>query len=281
MDEVTRISAYLLSISGEISRMVREGFWDVAMSERTAGRQDMATNLDHKIGQFVSARLMEQFDGLIRFDSEEAEERRGDGPYVVRIDPLDGTKHAISGIALVTSLISVSVDERTVFALMIHPFTDKVYSATIGKGAYVNGHQIHVSDQSIYDNFVIHEQPTSSLFQKNPSLFAHNEAHLHALMTRAYRLRNVGNASISVGWVAEGAATAYVDLSGTTKLYDIEAAILIAREAGAVVGDFEGNSIEKVNYATDDDRKVVSEHLLIANPKAYAEIVTLFEENRE
>ena len=276
MEEVARISSYLLSISGEISRMVREGFWDVAMSERTAGRQDMATNLDHKIGQYVSAKLMEQFDGLIRFDSEEAEDRKGDGPYVVRIDPLDGTKHAISGIALITTLISVSIDEKTVFALMIHPFTDKIYSATRGKGAYMNGHPIHVSDQSIYDNFVIHEQPTSSLFQKNPTLFARNEAHLHTLMTKAYRLRNVGNASISVGWVAEGAATAYVDLSGTTKLYDIEAAILIAKEAGAIVGDFEGNNIEHVTYASDDDRKVVSEHLLIANPKAFAEIVEHF-----
>lgn len=276
MDKVHLISEYLLSLSPHISRMVRDGFWEVSRSENTAGRQDTATALDHRVGKFVGQQLIEQFGEDVRIDSEEREERMGEGRYVVRIDPLDGTKHAISGIALVTSLISLSVDNDTQFSLLIHPFTDKIYHAYRDSGAFMNGHRINVSDQSIYENFVIHEQPTSSLFKQDPAIFAQSESHLHLLMAHAYRLRNVGNASISIGWVAEGAATAYVDLSGTTKLYDIEAALLLAREAGAVIGDFEGGRITRLKYAPQDEKKVIQNKLLIANPRAFREIVSLF-----
>lgn len=278
MDELSRITRAIIDMSGDVSALVRREFRTIARSEETAGRQDMATRLDHEVGKYIGDRLLREFGDIVYIDSEEPEERKGSGKYVVRLDPLDGTKHVISGIALVSTLVSVSVDAMTEFALMIHPFTDKIYTATRGKGASMNGHPIRVNDQSIYDNFVIHEQPTSSLFRDNPSLFAKKEAYLHLLMSRAYRLRNVGNGSISVGWVAEGAATSYVDLSGTTKLYDIEAALLIAQEAGAVVGDCHGRIIDRASYQRGDDRKVINEDLLIANPRAFKEIVDLFME---
>lgn len=41
--------------------------------------------------------------------------------------------------------------------------------------------------------------------------------------------------------VARGACSAYVDLSGTTKIYDVQAGVFILQEAGGLITDLEGN----------------------------------------
>lgn len=273
--KLKEISEHILSLSSEVSDRLVRGFWLLEKTESTSGRQDMATSLDHEIGVYLTEELTKKFGDDIRIDSEEAEERTGTGRYVVRIDPLDGTKNAISGIDMIATVVALSVDGVTQFGLIINPFSKKVYHAIKSHGAYLNNKRIHVNNESIKDNFVIHEQPTSKLFKNDTALYSKHEQIQNKLMKVAYRLRNIGLGSLSIGWVSEGAATAHVDFSGTTKLYDIEAAVLIAREAGAVIGTIDGKLIDTVTFSLDSDKKYINENLLIANPKAFAEITKI------
>lgn len=245
---------HLLLLAPRIANELVDGYWKSARTLTKNTREDITMELDHKIGRLVGRSIHRRFP-KVQIDSEEAEERIGTGEVIVRLDPLDGSKHLVNGIDLISSSISISKKGKVLFGLVISPFSHKIYHAIKGKGSYLNGKKIQVNRESFTQSFIMHEEPTSKLFKQNPSLFKKYAKRLDKLMATGFRLRNVGLAPLSICWVAEGAACAYVDFSGTTKSYDTEAPSLIAREAGALI-DHKG--------------------LIVANPVAYTEIINLF-----
>ncbi len=275
MNNIENIGNFIITLAPEIISKLKNGYWRIEKSESLNGRQDISTLLDHEIGQYIGTKIRSQFDD-VTIDTEEREERIEGRKITVRIDPLDGSKNAVSGIDLIATAISINYSSITYFGLVINPFSEKVYWAFKGKGAYLNKKRIVVNQESIVTNFVIHEQPTSKLYSINNKLFNRYTKFVDVLMKKAYRLRNIGLSTLSVGWVAEGAACAYIDFSGTTKLYDIEAPIMIAEEAGAMIGTFAGKKIMNISYSQGSDKKYLIGNLIVANPRAYEEIVKLF-----
>lgn len=276
MQQIDEMGDFILSFSPKIIQMLKDGYWSIAQTEQIDGRPDVSTNLDHEIGEFIGSAILEKWPD-VGIDTEEVEERRIGHDITVRIDPLDGSKNALSGIDLIATTLSVNYQNEPYFGLVINPFSEKVYHAFKGRGAFLNKKRIHVNNAPISESFVMHEQPLAKMHRENPHQFDGYVKNLDALMKVSYRLRNVGLACVSVGWVAEGAACAFVDFSGSTKLYDIEASILIAREAGAVIGTFDGKVIDTLTYNPASEKKHISENLIIANPKAFAEITALLQ----
>lgn len=158
------------------------------------------------------------------------------GQYTVRVDSIDGSKHFRSGIPIFGSNISLTTNDKVLFGACIHPMLHETYYAVKQKGAYRNGRRISISSvNSIRNAFIVAEGPTSKLAGTNPLAFQSALETLDILKQEAFRVRDFGLGAFSLCLVANGACAGYVDLSGTTKTYDIESAGLILQEAGGVL----------------------------------------------
>lgn len=273
--QIERMGNRILQLTPIISQKLKKGFWQIAHTNTRNEKQDISTSLDHEIGRYITESLFKEFKG-ISIDSEEKEERKGKGAISVLIDPVDGTKHVINGIDLFGSMISINYKKQTHFGLIINPFSEKYYYAFKGKGAFLNAKKIHTGTEDIKHSFVFQEEPTLNLKKYSKELFAQYKKYLMTLIDNAFRLRNIGLSSTSIGLVAEGAISAFINFSGGGKIYDFVPAVFIAEEAGAIVSDMKGNKIDLLNCKTIGDKKILPEGILVANPIAHKEIVSLF-----
>src|SRR5258708_1001606 len=65
--------------------------------------------------------------------------------WVWIIDPIDGTNNFISGIQLCCISIALWHNSEPVVGIVYNPITEQLFSAAKGKGAFLNGKRISVS----------------------------------------------------------------------------------------------------------------------------------------
>lgn len=80
--------------------------------------------------------------------SEEEHEEYFDTEDVWICDPISGTKYFISGEAPFSIAISHVHKGEIVFAVVYAPMQDELFIAEKGKGSFLNGKQLHISEDS-------------------------------------------------------------------------------------------------------------------------------------
>src|SRR5665213_2364625 len=70
-------------------------------------------------------------------------------------DPLDGTKAYILGVPLSTFILGLTKRGTILSSVVYNPFTDQMYHAVKGGGAFCNDQPIHVSDASLSDGGIV------------------------------------------------------------------------------------------------------------------------------
>ncbi|KLI65246.1 3'(2'),5'-bisphosphate nucleotidase CysQ [Aurantiacibacter marinus] len=158
--------------------------------------------------------------------SEETADDAGrlDKSLIWLVDPIDGTRDFIrgrSGWAVSVSLISGG---RPLLGTLVAPARGEVWSAVAGKGAWLNGERLAASRRK---KFPAARVPADSLPREDSDLVM---------------VEKPNSIALRVAMVADNRA----DLVATLRWgyeWDIGAAALIAREAGASVTDAFGNPL--------------------------------------
>lgn len=75
----------------------------------------------------------------------EEESDRTDSPWQIVCDPVDGTFPYTWGMPVSTFMLGLLYERKPVMGVIYDPFTDRMYSAEKGKGAWMNSSQLHVS----------------------------------------------------------------------------------------------------------------------------------------
>ncbi len=267
--KLNQVTDSILNLVPNISSLLTQEFNKLDLSGVRQDQEDVVSKIDHQVGQLIIDQILTKYPE-VSLDSEETEERQGDGNIVIRLDPVDGSKYFVSKVELFTSTLSLSIDGRVDFGLVILPFSKRYYHATRGLGTYVNETKLQVGTNSITENFLFIEFPTSKLFKENPEKYEKHIKIANKLAAKAFRVRSIGCGSLSIAWLAQGSSSAYIDLSGTTKLYDIEGALLLASEAGATVGTIEGRT-QALSYS-QSEKKELRYSTVIGNSVSYPEI---------
>jgi myo-inositol-1(or 4)-monophosphatase len=218
------------------------------------------TLADTKINDLVIERVKAQFrdHGVL---GEEASYNL-DKTSLWVVDPLDGTPPFARGIPLSTFCLALVQHGKPVVAVVYDPYTDRLYTAAKGAGAYENGRKLDLSkhepqgklgvclevaggsywttfqDRSIGGNML-------AAFDRTDDTFTY-------YLPIAY----------SIVMIAAGRFDAVVT-SGKNP-WDLAAAGFIAQEAGALVTDIFGKPIERW------DQDIVG--LRAAKPNIYARI---------
>ncbi|MEE8207392.1 MAG: inositol monophosphatase family protein [Nitrosomonadaceae bacterium] len=184
---------------------------------------------------------------------------RGDpskSEYQWIIDPLDGTTNFLHGFPQYA--VSIALKHRGVLtqAVVYDPSGNELFTASRGRGAYLNDHRLRVSKRNQLSDCLI---GTGFPFRE----FSHMNAYLAMfkdIMPKVAGIRRPGSAALDLAYVAAGRYDGFWELKLSP--WDIAAGCLLITEAGGLVGDLEGN-----------DTYMQSGHIVAGNPKIFGQLL--------
>ncbi|MDE6659538.1 MAG: inositol monophosphatase [Eubacterium sp.] len=198
---------------------------------------NLVTEYDKKIQDFLFEELSKIIPGC-SFLGEEGEGNKelADG-YCFIIDPIDGTTNFIKGFQHSAISVGLAKDKALIAGVVLDPDLNNLYYAEKGKGAYLNGKQIHVSDCDLQNSLV--------LFGTCP--YEHELAEKTFALTKevfynAIEVRRGGSAALDICYVASGKADLYYEL--IIRPWDFAGATIILEEAGGTFCTLEKNAID-------------------------------------
>lgn len=168
------------------------------------------------------------------FLTEEAPPKLSSGPGRWIIDPLDGTNNFIHSFPMFCVSIAAEYEGEIQVGVIYHPVLKELYVATRGGGATVNGKKIQVSQtQTLQDSLLT----TGFTYRKHTWLHAEMVA-IEKLSTKSRAIRRPGSAALDLAYTARGVFDGFWEQRLSP--WDVAAGILLIREAGGSVTDFEG-----------------------------------------
>jgi len=166
----------------------------------------------------------------------------GGGPLVI-IDPVDGSRNAISGVPFYCASIAVADDDRTgsiSTGYIINLLTGDEFWAERGKGAFFNGEPVFCQQDDIF-YFVAYEAQSSGADLRR----------VLPLLSEARKGRCFGSLALDLAYVAYGALSVFAG-PARSRIFDFASGYLLVKEAGGVITDIEGNQIEDVRISLHD-----------------------------
>jgi myo-inositol-1(or 4)-monophosphatase len=161
----------------------------------------------------------------------------GSGRKRVLVDPIDGSNNAKSGIPFFsTSIALLDGDKLSDLSVgyVYHLAVADEFWAIKGEGAYKNGKRIHASPT---EDITIVAYEASSPKTDIPRILP--------LLQAAKRTRCFGSTALDLSYLASGALSLFVTAT-SSRAFDYAAGMLILLEAGGVITDLEGKTIDAV-----------------------------------
>lgn len=212
----------------------------------------IVTLADTEINSYLIKKVKEKYP----FHSVDGEEEQfGKSDYVWVCDPVDGTAMYARHIPVAVFSLGLVIKGQSVVGVVFDPFTNNLYTAIKGKGAYKNGKKITVNDYELDD------QRTVANFDMFPSSDYNIYPVLNEFEERTYFV-SVGSAIRAFMCVACGEFSLAIFPGTKHKNCDVAAAKIIVEEAGGKVTDLFGNEQrynESINGAVISNGKVHNE----------------------
>ncbi|MBT5016736.1 inositol monophosphatase [Candidatus Peregrinibacteria bacterium] len=226
---------------------------DPKLMLKRGSAKDVVTKYDKESDQMIRREIEAIFPDH-NLVTEEGGEFDRNSEYTWLVDSLDGTGNFAVGNPFFAVSIGVMKGKELVLGVIYAPYLNELYVAEKGKGAYLNGQKLTVSEVAMLkDSYVTScEGGDSERKQLNPIN--------SRLYPKVQDLRKLGSAALECAWVASGRAEAYF----TTKIcnYDVAAGVLLVEEAGGKVSDFEGRWWQPIQDGFLFSNELVHEELL-------------------
>ncbi|RJP18374.1 MAG: inositol monophosphatase family protein [Candidatus Omnitrophota bacterium] len=194
-------------------------------------------------------------DGIL---GEEFGEKAGTSGYRWILDPIDGTKSFIRGIAMYGAMIAVEKDGESRIGVIRFPPSRETVSALRGHGCFCNGERCKVSDVDSPAQAMI----VASSF--NDIIKHQSEASLLRLLKETGLQRTWGDC-YGYYLVADGRVEAAID--ARMHVWDVAPFLPIIEEAGGRVTDVYGN-----------EPSLAMTSMLASNGKIHDTLVSFFRE---
>jgi myo-inositol-1(or 4)-monophosphatase len=238
MDDRTQLKQFILQLSSEASQYLRNHFYTFKnVFQKDVG--SVSTNVDLQLEEIITKRIQKEFPthGIIVHGSKSISP---ESDYVWIVDPLDGSSHFSRSIPIYTVNIALQYKGETIFGTVNHAQTHQLYFAQKGKGAFLNGIDIFVSNKTdLSQSYVFIEMPEKK-FSKQGDIehdFENNMLKVSELVKKSAQVESFRIGAFGQCLVASGAFDAYVDLSGSSQVLSQAASQLIVKEAGGKIID--------------------------------------------
>ena len=218
---------------------------------------DFVTEVDQQAEQAIIETLLTAYPGhgiLAEESGNEYGNRNSDHIWI--IDPLDGTTNFIHGFPVYCVSIALAVNGRVEQAVVYDPTRNDLFTATRGRGAFLNERRIRVSKRTMLRDTLI---TTGFPFRPGDN-FKQYMAMLGDVMQRTSGVRRPGAAALDLAYVAAGFSDGFFETG--LSIWDVAAGSLLVTEAGGLVGNFTGEA-----------DFLEQREILAATPRIYGQLV--------
>jgi myo-inositol-1(or 4)-monophosphatase len=202
--------------------------WYLPKRVNSAEAHDIKLELDVRCQKLITKILFATFPEISLLGEEGCS---GDAKSEYRwvVDPIDGTVNYFYGMP--HAAVSIALQRRagkiyeTIIGVIYDPFTDEIWTVTLGGKTKLNGHIVRCSNRSrVRDSLV------AMGFSKSRENLEKSLPHLNRLARRAKKIRIMGSAALELAYVACGRLDVYVER--TINLWDIAAGALMIECSG-------------------------------------------------
>jgi len=200
------------------------------------GVRDFVTEVDMQAERF----LVEHLHNILPeagFITEEKTIEQNRQAYNWVIDPLDGTMNFIHGIPLYSISVALQQGEEIVLGIVYEIVHDELFHTWLNNKSYCNGVEIHATVcAEMKDALIV----TGFPYIRNDDRTTSLAAALKYFLDNGRDIRRLGTAATDLCYIACGRMDIYYE--GFLNIWDIAAGILILKNAGGVVVNFNGEA---------------------------------------
>ncbi len=231
----------------------------VRISKKQAN--DFVTEVDHAAEQAIIDTLLTAYPGHGIWAEETGSERGArDSEFVWIIDPLDGTTNFIHGLPVYCVSIALAVRGKIEQAVIYDPSRNDLFTASKGRGAYLNERRLRVSKRTELQDALI---STGFPYRPGDDLATYLKI-LAEIIPRTAGLRRPGAAALDLAYVAAGYTDGFFETG--LQAWDVAAGSLLVTEAGGLVGNFTG------------DAEFLDQHECLAGtPRIYGQLISILD----
>ena len=231
----------------------------VRVSEKQSN--DFVTEVDQAAEKAIIETLLTAYPqhGIL---AEESGQQHGnaDSDFVWIIDPLDGTTNFIHGFPVYCVSIALSVRGKIEQAVEYDPSRNDLFTATRGRGAFMNDRRIRVSKRIRMADCLL---TTGFPFREGQNYEQFMQLFIEMMRCTA-GLRRPGSAALDLAYVAAGFSDGFFETG--LQPWDVAAGSLLVQEAGGLIGNFTGEA-----------DFLHSQECMAASPKIYALMVQMLQ----
>lgn len=209
------------------------------------GDKTIVTLADKEINTYLIKRVKKEFPSH-SVDGEE--EAFGKSNYVWVCDPIDGTAMYARHVPVAVFSLALVIDGVPIVGVVYDVFTDSLYTAIKGKGAFKNDNKINVNDIPLNDMKSVSH---FDMWSKSP----YNIYDIIKALGKETYFVSIGSVIRACMCVASGEFNLAIFPGTTHKNCDIAAVKVIVEEAGGKVTDLFG---KEQRYDTSINGAIIS-----------------------
>jgi len=220
---------------------------------------DFVTEVDQAAEAAIIETLLAAYPGHGIWAEESGREHGAkDSEFVWIIDPLDGTTNFIHGFPVYCVSIALAVKGKIEQAVIYDPSRNDLFTATKGRGAYLNDRRLRVSKRIRLQESLI---STGFPFRPGDDLNTYLLM-MGDMMKVTAGMRRPGAAALDLAYVAAGYTEGFFEAG--LQPWDVAAGSLMVTEAGGLVGNFSG-----------DADFLEQKECMAGNPRIYGQMVNI------
>jgi myo-inositol-1(or 4)-monophosphatase len=207
------------------------------MNVRQKSDRDYVTDVDQRAEAAIVHDIRKHYPthGIV---AEESGRLNPEATVQWYVDPLDGTTNFVHGYPHFAVSISAWKEGRPLLAVVHDPMRNETFEAQNGGGAFLNRQRLRVTSEGR----VAHALFASGLPSYRREQIDVFQRRMDACMRATEGYRRGGSAALDLAYVASGRLDAYWEAG--LGAWDIAAGVLLVQEAGGMVTDLAGDSVD-------------------------------------
>ena len=201
------------------------------------GAADYVTNVDFAVQDFLKSRLEQEFPQIAMIAEEKENRNLSPEKSYWILDPIDGTTNLIQDYHMSAVALGLYEKGEITFGVVYNPFTEELFHAVKGGGAFLNGEPIRVSGLSDFKDAVVSFGSSPYEKERAKELFPV----FYKVFMNCADFRRTGSAALDLCYVACGRQHAFLEQN--LKPWDYSAGSVILTEAGGIATTWSGEAL--------------------------------------
>ena len=206
------------------------GAWTGKIEVLSEDANDIKLVMDQRAEEIIVDTIRCRFPEHAILSEECGAMKGADVQWVV--DPLDGTHNYYRRIPYWCTCIGAVRDGEPIVGVVYDPVHDHLFTAEKGKGAFLNGAPVRVSERSTIRGAVV----AYGIYHRDPTSVRAWLTRTRAVTPYARSVRNLGAAGLHAAYVAAGLVEAFVQYGVWP--WDVTAGFALVHEAGGKVSQW-------------------------------------------